>query len=515
MWVFVLSGSFYLLNLFVWVLVGGVYRLAPWWGDMLLLPATMMHAGATVIMGAVWQLTRRRRLSFATLRSLDVTAALSACTCYGWMGFSIASLQVAGGQPPELGLFSGLLAAVNTLTSRAIIVPSTARLTALVSAGGLLPVAAATLFALRDVAGPERAISIIAWCALAVTTAVVGSHVIFGLRKEAAQVRKLGQYTLIEKVGSGGMGSVYRASHAMLRRPTAVKLLRPDHAGEANLARFEREVQLTAALTHPNTVAIYDYGRTPDGLFYYAMEFLDGINLEHLVRQYGPQEPSRVLRILSQVCGALVEAHEIGLIHRDIKPANIILTERGGEPDVAKLLDFGLVKRLRTDTLQAEAATLTLDAANVVVGTPAYMSPEAITNPEEVDGRADLYGLGAVGYFLSTGQPVFENSSTVEVLADHLHTPPVPPSARVEFDLPPDLERLILACLRKRPDDRPRDSRTLLSELRRCRVPRAWSADEANDWWKRFRDSERVRPAQPPTLDGATVTVDVEARLVV
>ena len=192
-------------------------------------------------------------------------------------------------------------------------------------------------------------LNVATWCAVTIAIATVGSRVIFGLRTEAARVKRLGQYTLEHKIGAGGMGVVYRASHAMLRRPTAIKLLPPERAGEASLVRFEREVQMTAQLSHPNTVAIYDYGRTPEGVFYYAMEFLDGINLEDLVRTHGPQPAGRVVAILDQVCGALNEAHGSGLVHRDIKPANIILTERGGEPDVAKVVDFGLVKPLVAD----------------------------------------------------------------------------------------------------------------------------------------------------------------------
>ena len=324
-----------------------------------------------------------------------------------------------------MGLYAGLLACANTVMARAIIVPSTTQRTLVASAAAMAPLVPASLLAgSRDL---ENTIYVATWCAVSIAIATIGSRVIFGLRTEAALARRLGQYTLEEKIGAGGMGVVYRASHAMLRRPTAIKLLPPDRAGEANLVRFEREVQMTAQLSHPNTVAIYDYGRTPDGVFYYAMEYLDGINLEELVRDHGRQPPGRVVAILDQVCGALSEAHARGLVHRDIKPANIILTERGGEPDVAKVVDFGLVK-----PLASENATAAMSMPGVLTGTPHYMSPESMTMPEEADPRSDLYALGAVGYFLLTGQPVFEGGTVVDVLSHHLHTEPVPPSQRVD-----------------------------------------------------------------------------------
>jgi serine/threonine protein kinase len=310
------------------------------------------------------------------------------------------------------------------------------------------------------------------------------------------------------KIGAGGMGVVYRARHALLRRPTAIKLLPPDRAGEASLARFEREVQLTAQLSHPNTVSIYDYGRTPDGVFYYAMEYLDGVNLEDLVRLDGAQPPARVQGILNQVCGALIEAHERGLVHRDIKPANIILTERGGEPDVAKVVDFGLVKVVRSEHVDVTAST-----TNALTGTPLYMSPESLTAPDSGDPRSDLYALGAVAYYLLSGRPVFDKASVAEIIADHLHTRPMRPSERLGRPLPTDLESLVMQCLEKTPAQRPATARELRDRLRRLRVCPAWTSEDASEWWTRFRSARPSQSAPPSPAQEATLTVNVFDRV--
>ena len=224
----------------------------------------------------------------------------------------------------------------------------------------------------------------------------------------ASKGRRLGQYTIDRKIGTGAMGVVYRGHHAMLHRPAAIKMLDTTMTDEQTIARFEREVQLTSQLNHPNTIAIYDYGRTAEGVFYYVMEYLDGITLQDLVQQYGPQPEARVIQMLQQICGSLGEAHGVGLIHRDIKPANMMINDRGGLYDFVKLLDFGLVKPLDTGDETA------LTVAGAVTGTPMYMSPELVERSDEVDARSDLYSLGAVGYFLLAGQPVFEAKSIIE-----------------------------------------------------------------------------------------------------
>jgi serine/threonine-protein kinase len=345
------------------------------------------------------------------------------------------------------------------------------------------------------------------WSAAGSVVATVASRVIYGLHEKAREARQLGQYALEEKIGEGGMGEIYRARHAMLRRPTAVKLL-SGHGSDGQLRRFEREVQITAGLTHPNTISIYDYGRTPEGIFYYAMELLEGLTLEELVVRHGAQPAARAIHVLRQVCGALEEAHGVGLIHRDIKPANIFLCRRGGILDFVKVLDFGLVRQVGSE--QDTAAS----SADIVVGTPLYLSPEAILKPSQLDARADIYGLGAVAYFLVTGTPVFSGKNLVEICGHHLHTAPEPPSSRKP--LAADFERVILACLAKDPMDRPQTARALREALEACEDAGRWKDTQAAEWWA-TAPSSRARPFVAPSQSGAlprltALRIDLEQR---
>ncbi|HEV3258900.1 MAG TPA: serine/threonine protein kinase [Gemmataceae bacterium] len=329
------------------------------------------------------------------------------------------------------------------------------------------------------------------------------------VRKAVLQAGKLGQYTLEEKIGAGGMGVVYKARHALLRRPTAVKLLDVERTTHQAIARFEREVQLTSQLNHPNTIAIYDYGRTPEGVFYYAMEYLDGITLDALVTRFGPQPEARVVHILHQVCGSLAEAHGIGLVHRDIKPANIILNRRGGVSDVVKILDFGLVKAVDA---RREA---TLTAANSITGTPHYLPPEGIEHPDQVDARSDLYAVGAVGYFLLTGTPVFQGNSVAEVCMRQVHAAPEPPSARLGAAVAPELEAVILRCLAKKQEDRPQSSAALMDDLARCPAAGKWTRAEADAWWSQFlAQGTAAAPKAPntPVFNQETINLQGQAQ---
>ncbi|MDR3622003.1 MAG: serine/threonine-protein kinase [Paludisphaera borealis] len=304
-----------------------------------------------------------------------------------------------------------------------------------------------------------------------------GAHTISRLRRQVAEARQLGQYRLLQRIGSGGMGEVYLAEHQLLKRPCAVKLIRPGAATDPRaLDRFEREVRLTATLSHPNTVDVYDYGRAEDGTYYYVMEYLPGLSLAELVERHGPLPPGRVVYLLGQVCGALREAHAAGLIHRDIKPSNIFASRRGGIDDVAKLLDFGLVR----PTADREAA---LSGEGQILGTPQFMSPEQAAGGRELDERSDIYSIGAVAYYLLTGRPPFEGRSGIAVLIAHARDPVVPPS-QVRPGVPEDLERVVLRCLAKDATGRFADAESLERALGECACAGDWDQHRAALWWR-------------------------------
>lgn len=450
-------------------------------------PDILFHLAACAVLAVMWLATRQPGLSERSLSVLDSGGTVATLALFACM---TASMPRAW--RPE-SLF--LLIVLAVLLTRAALVPSRPARTAWISAAAAAPapLLAFWVYALGTPSEVSRGQAVsyaFLWGSLAVALSMLVSYVTFRLRSSVARARRLGQYTLGEKLGEGGMGIVYRAEHEMLRRPTAIKLLPPGRSGEAGLKRFEREVQLTARLTNPHTVSIYDFGRTPDGLFYYVMEYLDGVDLETLVKEGGPLEPARAVRILHQVSEALAEAHGIGLIHRDVKPANIILCERGGVSDVAKVLDFGLVKDLSSNADDG------LTAENVLQGTPQYMAPEAIRDASSADPRSDLYALGAVAYFLLTGTPVFSGRSPLETIHHHLQTEPEPPSKRLGRPLPADLEALVLSCLAKEPDERPESARALARALDACAVNAPWNEAAAESWWReRARRKTAARTA--------------------
>jgi len=489
--VFWIAVTFLGLSLFL-----HVARVMPFWR-----PGMGWHLLATGIALTMWRLPLRPTLPASMLMALDTVGTLGMCVSLAIMGHRY-------GEQQPWGAFAGIFAVFHVTMARAIIVPSTPLRTLLITGESFVGLLISQLLLPRSPAmdplpGWLAVIPSLTWSATVTALATLASKVIYGLQERVFEARRLGQYTLEEKIGAGGMGEVYRASHAMLRRPTAVKLISGE-VDEEQLRRFEREVQLTARLNHPNTISIYDYGRTPDGTFYYAMELLGGLTLEQLVQRHGPQPPRRVIHILQQVCGALREAHDAGLLHRDIKPANAILCNRGGLFDLVKVLDFGLVKQVTGD------ARVSLSNAEAIVGTPLFMSPEEISTPGAVGAHSDLYSLGAVGYFLLCGEPVFTGSNVIEVCGHHLHTPPPPLSERAAPTVPGDLERVLLDCLAKAPDARPASAQALAERLRGCTDASAWSEQDARAWWR----THAALPIAPNggSADSRVLSVDLATR---
>lgn len=329
---------------------------------------------------------------------------------------------------------------------------------------------------------------------LVVILSLYGASVTNKMRQEVHKAKKFGQYQLQTQIGKGGMGEVHLAEHELLKRPCALKLIRPEAAGdELALARFEREVQTTASLTHPNTIAIYDYGRAQDNSFYYVMEYLPGMSADELIHECGRISPGRTIYLLRQVCSALADAHSAGLIHRDLKPANIFISERGGLCDFVKVLDFGLVK------LTSDPAALQLTGTQVICGTPMYMSPEQALGESGLDARCDIYALGAIAYSMLTGRPPFEGSSPVSIMIAHARDEVKPPR-EIGVELPEDIEAVVLKCLSKSVDDRYADVIALDQALAACDSAGDWDGQKAAVWWEEFTQ-KKFQKSAPVTAE--------------
>jgi eukaryotic-like serine/threonine-protein kinase len=489
-------------------------------------PDTVITFVAIILAGALWWLCRQGKRSIRFSRIVDIGGLLAVAfvgtflTRYILVGFvrehSVVTAEgavMADGYVAMIDLFPAAM----YLAIRAALIPSSPRRTILVTAMVGVPKIVLTSILVPAVGGglawregnsgvfPWLPTTLIMEWIIATITCTVISWVIFGLRAEVREARRFGQYVLERKIGEGAMGVVYRATHAMLRRPAAIKLLLKDRASESDLVRFEREVQLTSRLVHPNTISIFDYGRTAEGVFYYVMEYLDGLDLQSLVDQYGPVEPARAIHMLAQISGALAEAHALGLIHRDIKPANIVLTERPDEPDVVKVVDFGLVKNFGGNLV--ESAT-----SDAITGTPLYMAPEAITQPDTIDGRSDLYAVGAVAYFLLTGKHVFDAATVIEVCSKHMLEAPVPPSERLGKPLPADLEAIVLRCLAKDRNDRPASAAVLRTSLLACVDAGRHDQPAARDWWQAHRSSHKTSSAVDNGSRPATMAIELGGR---
>lgn len=440
----------------------------------------LLHIGVTAVLGVIAALLCRHCvLSIFVLRVCE------------WLIFGLPALFFLAAQyeaAAELAHRGHLMLEVGPwlvlMLTYALFIPNTVWRAALVL--GLMAAMPMGLLLLLSLTAPQAAalisldhvvrLGLLVGCTA--IAGVLGVDTIGTLRREAFEAKQVGQYRLRKRLGSGGMGEVYLAEHQLLKRPCVVKLIRPDKAGDPRvLARFQREVQATAQLSHWNTVEIFDYGITADGTFYYVMEYLPGMNLSELVARYGPMPPERVIYLLRQACDALREAHAAGLVHRDIKPANIFAAQRGGVYDVVKLLDFGLVKPL------ADKASVELSMEGAITGSPLYMSPEQGLGDGDVDGRSDIYSLGAVGYYLLTGRPPFEGDRPIKVILAHAHEEVTPPS-RLRPEVPGDLEQVILRALAKRPEDRYPDVESFSEALGQCEAAGRWSREEAARWWE-------------------------------
>lgn len=372
-----------------------------------------------------------------------------------------------------------------------VVVPSSPRRTVIASLASVssVPIVNGFVIANNTVPGVTAGkffLGLILPYLLVVVMAYVGARVIYALGREVTRARALGSYRLVERLGAGGMGEVWRAEHHLLARPAAIKLVRPEFAGTTDAGRqgqlqerLGREAQATAMMRSPHTIEIYDFGLANDGTFYYVMELLDGFDLETLVKRFGPIPAERAIKLLIQVCHSLGEAHEQGLIHRDIKPANVYACRYGREVDFVKVLDFGMVKSQR----EGDDAETKLTGADAVCGTPGFMAPEQVLGDRLVDGRTDLYAVGCLAYWLITGQLVFSGHTTMAILMQHTQAVPVPPSARTEVEVPPALDDIVLACLAKDPDARPPSADTLAEALASIVTRSSWTAARAQEWW--------------------------------
>jgi len=492
------------LALMALLFVALIFSLSLWLGRVSFNRPSVLLLIAASAFALLWLLLRGAPRSPGFVRAVELSTLF-----IGTAAFSSMALALDMTANPDMVVRTLL---TYMLLVYAVYVPSTARHTLLVAALMTPPLLASVFVAflkwdpalhdppaalwpkgeIGDMAYPATLVTAFLW-AIVVAMAAGFSHTIYGLRKAVHDIRKLGQYTLEKKLGEGGMGVVYRASHAMLRRPTAIKLLLPERTGADALERFEREVQRTAMLTHPNTVTVFDYGRTAEGVFYYAMELLEGASLDEIVDIDGAQPEERVIHLLKQAAGSLAEAHDAGLIHRDIKPGNILVVDRGGIADLVKVVDFGLVKDISAGA--AADATITTDAS--ITGTPMYMAPEMMTAPDAVDARTDIYALGAVGYWLLTGSHVFNGKTVLEVLAHHLHSTPERPSVRLNTPVNRDLEKILMSCLAKNPGDRPESARALAEQLRNCIAAGRWTNARAAEWWATHR--HQMRSAGSPS----------------
>lgn len=457
----------------------------------------ILHTLVTIVLGAIGlPMCRGKHVSLAWLRRaellvfglpvllfllLQYTRAVGCCQKMGYFDFP-ADVWIAL-------MFTYALFIPNTIKRAAVVIGLMAAAPLLLLAVMIPTHSDMAQLLLNQSSAQDALVSFILLTLLTAVASVFGVDTISSLQREAFEARQFGQYRLKQKIGAGGMGEVFLAEHQLMKRPCVLKMIRPDRAGDEKvLARFQREVRATARLSHWNTIEIFDYGHTSDGTFYYVMEYLPGMSLAELVKQHGALPPERAVYLLRQVCDALAEAHGMGLIHRDIKPGNIFVAQRGAVYDVAKLLDFGLVKPLMEDQ------PLELTAEGTITGSPLFMSPEQATGETRADVRSDIYALGAVAYYLVTGRPVFEETKPIKLILAHAQQDVTPPSHHRD-GIPEELERIVLRCLAKAPADRYQTVEELAEDLEACDLDSPWGPKQAAQWWKQ----RAFTPAAPVT----------------
>lgn len=445
-----------------------------------------VNLGAFAMSTVLWWAAKSPRISASRLHTIGLV--YEAAICF------IAAMLTYWQYNIDTGLIPNLTWVPAIVIMFPLIMPGPPRrmLVAAVTSGAMQPLALLLLdvFGKVDVGDGSGYVPAIISSLFAVAFAYMGARVIYGLGREIAKARAMGSYQLEERLGEGGMGEVWRARHRLLARTAAIKLIRPTLAGNVNAGvseqarqRFEREAQAIARLRSPHTVDLFDFGVADDGAFYYAMELLDGLDADALVRRFGPMPAERVVFVLRQVCHSLSEAESCGLVHRDVKPSNIFLCRYGEDHDFVKVLDFGIVK----SSHDAPEAMTALTGENVIHGTPAFMAPEQALGNRDIDGRADIYSLGCVAYWLLTGQLVFTADTPTGLLMKHIQSSPSAPSSRTELHVPPPMDRIVLACLAKDPADRPQSARELSRMLSELNLEHEWTEARCREWWDKHK----------------------------